>query len=1594
MPNEPRAPAASGADSPQALIDAGHEFERLARLDDARDAYERALRALKPDDAARVAPSILRWIARTFQRAAAYDEALDCLEASLASAEAFGDPVATGHGINLLAIIRWQQGDLDEAKRLYLAARETARHAGEVKLAAMTAQNLGVIASVRGELDQALLYCESSLSEYRALGLDRDVCVALNNLGLLHSRREAWDEADKAYREAVAIADELGDLEIATHIEVNLVNVVVARRAWRDARHACDRALELAVTRGVESAVADARHLSGMIARENGEMDVAEREFAAALEIAVRRQNLLLQAEIERERAVLFRTIGRNREALQSLNRAYRLFSQLQARSDLTDVRRKTSTLEADFVDVARRWGESTESKDRYTQGHCERVADLACLVAAARGFDEKQMFWFRIGALLHDVGKLIIPSDVLNKPGRLTKEEWDVVKRHPEAGVELLSAVEFPWDVLPIVRSHHECWDGSGYPDELAGEEIPLTARIVCLADVYDALTTERSYKKGLSHDDAMEIMRRDVGRQFDPSIFPAFERVMVESGRSASAADATQVGAGTERVESTAAPKPSAPSTDELTGLLTRRPFMERVRATVAAMTESGDHATIVVIDIDHFKQVNDTFGHLQGDAALRAVAQILQECSRDGDVVARYAGDEFVILLPNTTADAALQIAERLRAQVENLRIALALSEEGHVAVSLSIGVATAPNHGITFEALFGAADRALYQAKRLGRNRVATAGEDSSGGKPRLDTDRFIGRDQEMRRLVGLFEQCVRSSMQVVGISGEAGIGKTTLLRKLEPEVRLRTGTVVVGRSHEPDVRPPYGPWVEAISALHRLGAVPAREWRELPRIVPALRAEGYSPDARPADKYQLLDEIVEYFRLGTMRRPLVVVLDDMQWGDRASWDALEHAMAQLHDARLMLCLTIRTEDAERIAASQRRISRSERYHEIRLPRLRPSDVSTWVANVLHPSDIGDELSTLLYQYSEGNPLFVVQILRELVEEGVVWHGSKGWQWNGVVQLELPTAVEDLLARRLSRLSPAASKILTVASVVGRSFDLEVVEKAGELEEDALLDAIDEGVAAGVILHVKGRDGEHYAFAHGLLAEALRRGTNPRRLQRIQCRVAEVIESLRPHSLTEIAVLYDQGGDPRRAYQYALQAGARATDVYALDDAIAVYGIAVRRASTPDERLQARRSLVEVWRLAGRYVEAEALCGEMLSDDESALSATDRVVMERVRLQLRVRQGEPPAVTIEKARSLLERAEALGAHRERIELLTLLSEAHARVHEIGEAEQLARLALDDANALVDDVLIAATRVRFGTTLFESSPSFALEQFLLAGVVYRANGDRYGMVRCLVNAGIAYLRVGNGAEAEKSYREAIRIAEESKITDLGGLASLNLGVLSLRRGNHDEAAEQFRQAEKQFTRVHNEPRRLAAIYNQANLERDRGDSGVALGLYDAAAALADELGLRHVRAGAVAGAGLAALSLGRRDHARRLHETLLAALAELGDRYFQGGEIVHAFLVHYAFYAHEGTGPAAQRAMRAMHELASHDPYGHIWLVTECSQFMLAPQWEGGRAEVTKALVRARELDAYALVRRLTEIVGFGREDALLGQTTVAI
>jgi putative nucleotidyltransferase with HDIG domain len=196
----------------------------------------------------------------------------------------------------------------------------------------------------------------------------------------------------------------------------------------------------------------------------------------------------------------------------------------MHANAELMDLESRMDRLEENYMRVMQQWAESIESKDRYTAGHCERVANYACMLAAEVGFNGRDLTWFRMGAYLHDVGKTEVPAEVLNKPGRLTEADWELMKRHAVAGDEIVAELNFPWDIRPIVRNHHERWDGTGYPDSLAGEAIPLTARILCVADVFDALTTARSYRPALPREEALRIMRHDSGKLLDPSLFETF--------------------------------------------------------------------------------------------------------------------------------------------------------------------------------------------------------------------------------------------------------------------------------------------------------------------------------------------------------------------------------------------------------------------------------------------------------------------------------------------------------------------------------------------------------------------------------------------------------------------------------------------------------------------------------------------------------------------------------------------------------------------------------------------------------------------------------------------------------------------------------------------------------------------------------------------------------------------------------------------------------------------------------------------------------------------------------------------------------------
>lgn len=540
------------------------------------------------------------------------------------------------------------------------------------------------------------------------------------------------------------------------------------------------------------------------------------------------------------------------------------------------------------------------DARDQVGVGHVRRTQIYALGLGRVLNLAEDEISALRTGALLHDIGKLAVPDHILNKPGKLTDAEMEKAKIHSSVGASILEKVGFSYPVVPTVKYHHEFWDGTGYPERLKGEKIPLTARILTIADAYDTLRGARPYRAAISRDDACKHLRSLAGTQFDPKIvttflhnlrdfedeitaeglaydqdsenllehklkweepdsagyveqiksanrevftlyemakefsssldhketlslftkkvreFVPFDTCLVylldESGEFATAvhaegnndsallgkqiktgegatgyvlknrksvenvdpamdfafcrddfngeytgmvslpliADERLIGAVSlyssepavyqeehlrllETISRTAADAilksaqhaetTAYALTDPMTSLPNARSLQQQFEKEVARAQRAGNSFQVLVLDLDGFKAVNDTFGHKAGDKMLKEVSRVIREQLREYDFLARYGGDEFVALIPETGSSDVLELCRRIEAAVSEFD--LPVGPDSVAKVGVSLGAASYPNHGETFDQMIIAADKAMYSTKALHKQRKEKA-----------------------------------------------------------------------------------------------------------------------------------------------------------------------------------------------------------------------------------------------------------------------------------------------------------------------------------------------------------------------------------------------------------------------------------------------------------------------------------------------------------------------------------------------------------------------------------------------------------------------------------------------------------------------------------------------------------------------------------------------------------------------------------------------------------------------------------------------------------------------------------------------------
>jgi diguanylate cyclase (GGDEF)-like protein len=1098
-----------------------------------------------------------------------------------------------------------------------------------------------------------------------------------------------------------------------------------------------------------------------------------------------------------------------------------------------------------------------------------------------------------------------------------------------------MLAEVDFPWEVRPIVESHHECWDGSGYPRGLAGSEIPLAARIFCVADVFDALTSRRSFKRALSRDETLDIMRRDVGRQFDPAVFRVFEDVVREGATLAAPLTPSE-----RRTGDVAIPIID----DEVTGVAQRGAFLARLNAALGERRTATESIGLLVVDVDDFRRISDTFGRLQGDDVLWAVAKVLQRGIRTGDLVGRLGTDEFLVLLPATSIEVAIEVAERLRAATAQLRCVRRDASEDTLAVTVSIGVACAPAHGETADALISAAERATFEAKRRGRDRVVVADEDSHAAeRAQLRLDQFVDREDEIRRLVAHLEEANRGQPRVVSVVGEAGIGKSALVRQLEPEVRLRAGHVVFAHCSDNEVRVPFAPWIALVEQLHGMGVVHAHGWRALAQLVPALDGGAALAYAAEASTTNVLHELVDYVRLAARRQPLVLVLEDMHWGDSASWDAVEELLAHLTTERILLVLTLRSSDAHAVTDRRRRLARDPRVHQLALQRFSLQQLTRWVETLFHDGDLGAEFPAFLHEYTEGIPLYVVHVLQTLRDEGGIWYAGTRWEWRPLDELALPPAIGQVLERRLDRLSPRARTVLSAAAVLGPSFSIDLVIAAGAGSDGEVRAAIDEGVAATVIEPTGDPRQGRYAFTHALIADACRRAIPERQRQRLHEIAARTLELRTPAAVADIAAHYHAAGNDDQAFRYSSLAADRAASVDAHDEAAACLTIAQRHAPNPSALTDVRVRLAALAMQSGRYEYAEEMCDLALEWLASNPDPRREAHVKRLREEVRVARGRPPQRAIDELTGLVERVAGNGDPAQESALFAVLADLYGELAAWPAAETMALRAVDAAYAAHDTNVTARASLALGCARVATAGAEAFALFRDAQALFARGGDRRAQSRCALEQSAAHMRSGYLAEARSGIIKAADLGRAAHSVVSCGNSALRMAELHLRAGEISQAREQLEDAKRLFASVRDQPRRGLAAFVEAQLLREARDPQGAAAAFESIAMAARELGRPWLEAAALGAAALSRMALeqaGADGYAERANE-IVGQLSET--HWFPGREFVDALNIRLALVGGHA-GLACDTFVRTAQWLERRDVYAACWLAAEVAPALL--------------------------------------------------
>lgn len=631
-----------------------------------------------------------------------------------------------------------------------------------------------------------------------------------------------------------------------------------------------------------------------------------------------------------------------------------------------------------------------------------------------------------------------------------------------------------------------------------------------------------------------------------------------------------------------------------DELTGLPNRRFLLNYLEQKVEWDALKEHPLSLLMMDLDHFKQINDAHGHLCGDQALAQVARLLKEVVGGQGVPIRYAGDEFMVLMPGWPKQNALKVGEDLlqRARAEPLHL-----EEGakDLPYTFSIGIASAPEDAKDGKGLIQKADEALYFAKQSGRDRLANAADLSFQevfGKAALhylENANIVGRRRQLAQVADSFEKFRQGQSQVLIIEGAAGMGKSTFLDTIRRTLtRNEHQTVKVNGIQQEAFRPYYLATNVVVALLNQRqdkGAkvfedLSSKEIAYLAHILPQLEAsrEVQLEEDETTQRQGIFSTLIHFIPKLLDSRPLFVLIDDLQFADEASLLLFRRMMLR-RDIPLFVCSTstesVSAKIDEQVAPLDRFYLAFHRELDIRKIHLKPltaADIGGHLRGLFPQVTVPEGFEENLAEISQGNPLFLGEILRKLVMDQKIVLTGQRWIVRRLEESYLPRSLEDIVSEKIAALDEESRQLLAQASTFGEDVSLSFLTGSSEKKEAEVEEFVDKAVALGLLSSDFQYNDETIRFLGKRVHEITYGGIQEDQKQVLHERIGSYQENLYQQRLlpsaSYLAYHFKRSANNEKAKTYEKLQAAYSANVFDAEEAISYSGdIPLDSASLP-------------------------------------------------------------------------------------------------------------------------------------------------------------------------------------------------------------------------------------------------------------------------------------------------------------------------------------------------------------------------------------------------------------------------------------------